>query len=162
MIRPILVQLALVLLCSIVASASEPEAFKGKVVSVHDGDTVTVLHGKNKKTKVRLEGIDAPEIGQPFGESARKALDDMVYGRVVTVEASTIDKYGRTIGRVVRDGSDINFEMVRIGLAWRYDQYSQDPALGRAQQNAQNNHWGLWRDTHPTPPWVWRRIHPLK
>ena len=160
--RALLVSLTFHLLSAWALLASEPQSFKGKVVSVHDGDTITVLHGKGKKTKVRLEGIDAPETNQPFGESSRKALDDMVYGRVVIVEVVTIDKYGRTVGRVLRNDLNANLEMVRLGLAWRYDAYSQDPALGQAQQLAQANRMGLWRDSHPTPPWVWRRIHPLK
>jgi len=143
-------------------AALQAAELRGKVVSVHDGDTLTLLSGKGKKTKIRLEGIDAPEIGQPYGEESRRALDNLVYGRVVTVVVVTTDKYGRTIGQVFLDRYAMNYEMVRIGLAWRYDQYSQDPALGQAQQAARANRWGLWRDSHPTPPWVWRRIHPLK
>lgn len=144
------------------ALGSESFVIKGKVISVHDGDTVTVLSGKGKKTKVRLEGIDAPETNQPYGDISRQALDSLVYGRVVTIVAITTDKYGRTVGRVWRDGVDMNKEMVRVGLAWRYDAYSMDPVLGQAQQVARANHWGLWRDPHPTPPWVWRHLHPLK
>ena len=142
--------------------AGDLEQFRGKVVSVHDGDTLTLLHGKGKKTKIRLEGIDAPEIGQPFGDASRQALDDLVFGRVVTIVPVTVDRYGRTIGRVLIDRFDVNFEMVRSGLAWWYEHYSDEAALGQAQRYARARHWGLWQDAHPTPPWVWRELHPSR
>lgn len=154
--------LVLLLLLSSGLSAADLRQVTGKVVGVHDGDTVTVLHGKGKKLKVRLEGIDAPETNQPFGDASRQALDTMVYGKVVTVVPTTVDKYGRTVGRVWLRQFDVNREMVRIGLAWWYDHYSQEAALAQAQQQARYYHWGLWQDSHPTPPWVWRDIHPLR
>ena len=40
---------------------------EGKVINVHDGDTVTLLDQSNKKTTIRLQGIDAPELKQAFG-----------------------------------------------------------------------------------------------
>ena len=154
--------IALLLLIPLGLSAADLRQVTGKVVGVHDGDTVTVLHGKGKKLKVRLEGIDAPETNQPFGDGSRQALDTMVYGKVVTIVPSAVDKYGRTVGRVWLGRFDVNREMVRIGLAWWYDRYSQETALSQAQQQARYYHWGLWQDPHPTPPWVWRDIHPLR
>lgn len=152
---------ALLLLSVPVIAKGEMPPITGKVVSVHDGDTLTLLYGKGKKLKVRLADIDAPETNQPYGDASRQALDDMVYGHVVTVVPVTVDKYGRTVGQVWRGKVAINLEMVRQGLAWRYDHYSQDPVLGQAQQQARAQRWGLWHDAHPTPPWVWREIHPL-
>ncbi len=173
MMRPLLAFVAVLLLCPGCTPATTPAAsvstrqgagITGKVVSVHDGDTLTLQSGGkgSKKLKVRLEGVDAPEIGQPYGDASRQALNNMVYGRVVTIVPVTTDKYGRTVGRVLLGRFDVNGEMVRIGLAWWYDRYSQEVALGHAQQQAQYYRWGLWRDPHPTPPWVWRNIHPLK
>ena len=141
--------------------AAERAEITGKVVSVHDGDTLTLLQGR-KRLRIRLEGIDAPEIGQPYGDASRQALDDMVYRRVVTIVPTTVDKYGRTVGRVLLGSFDVNLELVRIGLAWRFDRYSQEVAIGEAQQRASMNRLGLWQDPHPTPPWVWRDLHPLK
>ncbi|MDB6117318.1 MAG: putative prophage MuMc02, nuclease [Verrucomicrobiaceae bacterium] len=144
--------------------ARHQKGIAGKVVSVHDGDTLTLQSGGrgSKKLKVRLEGIDAPEIGQPYGDVSRQALNNMVYGRMVTIVPVTVDKYGRTVGRVVLGRLDVNGEMVRIGLAWWYDRYSQDAGLSQAQQQARYYHWGLWRDENPTPPWTWRNIHPRR
>ncbi len=152
----------LLLFLSARLNAADLRQVTGKVVGVHDGDTITLLHGKGKKLKVRLEGIDAPETNQPFGDASRQTLDTMVWGKVVTIVPTAVDKYGRTVGRVWLGQFDVNREMVRIGLAWWYDRYSQETALGQAQQQARYNRWGLWSDPNPTPPWVWRNIHPLR
>jgi len=158
---PALVWLVLFTACASLP-ASDTEEFTGKVIRVHDGDTLTLLKSKRKHLQIRLEGIDAPEIGQPFGDESRVALDGMVYGRQVTIRPVTIDKYGRTIARVFLGTLDVNLEMVRLGFAWRYDHYSQEQALGLAQQQARGQKWGLWQDRNPTPPWDWRHSHPLK
>ena len=134
----------------------------GLVVGVHDGDTITLRCADGRKLKVRLEGIDAPEIGQPYGDVSRLALDGMVYRRNVTIVPVTVDKYGRTVARVLVGGLDVNLELVRLGLAWRYDRYSLEAALGAAQLQAKAAGLGLWHDPNPTPPWVWRTLHPWK
>jgi micrococcal nuclease len=155
----------LVLLAAVPWSpAADPSAdITGKVVRVHDGDTLTLLKtGSHKHLQIRLEGIDAPEMDQSFGNESRLALDGMVYSRQVTIHPVTIDKYGRTIARVFLGTLDVNLEMVRLGFAWRYDHYSQEPALGFAQEHARELKWGLWQERHPVPPWDWRHAHPLK
>ncbi len=134
----------------------------GKVIRVSDGDTLTLLTAAHEKLQIRLEGIDAPEMDQPYGKESRLALDGMVYRREVTVRPVTIDKYGRTVGRVFLGTLDVNLEMVRLGLAWRYDHYSQEPALGQAQEQARAKRWGLWQDRNPTPPWDWRHAREQK
>ncbi len=146
--------------CLTAAHASEPADITGKVIRVHDGDTLTLLPTVSRKhLQIRLEGIDAPEIDQPFGEESRAALDGMVYGRLVTIRPVTIDKYGRTVARVFLGTLDVNLELVRLGLAWRYDHYSQEQALGEAQRQAREQKRGLWQDRHPIPPWDWRHSH---
>ena len=59
--------------------AAPPSTLTGKVVSVHDGDTLTVLDAASSQRFIRLHGIDAPEAKQPFGNVARKALADPVF-----------------------------------------------------------------------------------
>ena len=88
----------------------------GKVISVTDGDTLTLLVGKTQ-IKVRLEGIDAPDRGQPFGTKARQALSEEVFGKTVQMEDLGKDRYKRTLG-VVRVGDrHVNLELVREGWA---------------------------------------------
>ena len=58
-------------------AAGNAGAFSGKVVGVHDGDTITVLRADKSQVSVRLNQIDAPELGQAFGQAAKKALAGM-------------------------------------------------------------------------------------
>ena len=72
----------------------------GTVVSIADGDTITVLDADNVQHKIRLEGIDAPERKQPFGTRSRQNMANLVFGKPVRVEARKQDRYGRTVGKV--------------------------------------------------------------
>jgi micrococcal nuclease len=127
-----------------------------KVVSVHDGDTITCLTEDKKQIKVRLDAIDAPELGQPFGQAAKKALSDMVFGKSVTVIEKKKDRYGRTIAHVLVDGRDTNLLMLEQGMAWHYKQFSSNKRLQQAEEEARASQKGLWADHNPTPPWEWR------
>jgi micrococcal nuclease len=62
------------------------------VVGVHDGDTLTGITASNEQVKVRLDAIDAPEIKQPYGQAAKKALSDMFFGKEVVIYPKTKDK----------------------------------------------------------------------
>jgi len=72
-------------------------AFNGKVVSIHDGDTITVLSGK-EQIKVRLYGIDAPEKKQDYGQRSKQFLASLIAGQVIEVEPKGKDRYKRTLG----------------------------------------------------------------
>ncbi len=138
------------------AAAAEPPPFTGKVVSVHDGDTLTVLDAANVQHKVRLHGIDAPERKQAFGTVARERLAGLTAGKSVTVLPHDRDKYGRTVAGIEVEGQDVNRQMVAEGLAWHYVRYSRDPGLAAAEREARAAGRGLWRDREPVPPWEWR------
>ena len=129
----------------------------GRVVGVHDGDTLTVLTAGNVQIKVRLVEIDAPEIKQPFGQQSKQALSALVFGKDVEIRATGKDRYGRTLARVFLDGTDVNLAIVKAGMAWRFDKYSKDGAFGTAQQEAQRARRGLWADAAPVAPWEWRK-----
>lgn len=138
------------------AAAIAAEPLTGKVVSVTDGDTVRVLDAANVQHKVRLDGIDAPERGQPFGTVARDRLAALVMGKAVTVHAHGQDKYGRTLGRIEVDGQDVNHRMVADGMAWHYSRFNNDARLAAAERQARAAKRGLWADAKPVPPWEWR------
>ncbi len=130
----------------------------GKVVGVHDGDTLTLLVDGNREVKIRLDGIDAPELGQPFGKNAKAALSATVFEKAVTVKVGTTDRYGRTIGRIYLNDQDVNLGMVRTGFAWWYRQYApKDGALEMAEKYAKIRKDGLWADLEPIAPWEWRK-----
>lgn len=135
----------------------------GKVVSVADGDTITVLDGSNGQHKVRLSGIDAPEKKQPFGNVSKKSLSDLVFNRQVDVEWHKEDRYGRKVGKVLIRDLDVNLEQVKRGMAWFYRKYKgelvQEDRVNyvQAQQEAEANKIGLWIDENPIPPWDFRK-----
>jgi micrococcal nuclease len=74
--------------------------FSGKDIGVTDGDTITVLHD-HRPEKIRLNGIDAPEKGQPFAEKFRQFTTGLAFGQDVTVRVTGRDRYGRTIAGVI-------------------------------------------------------------
>src|SRR5262245_3710588 len=98
----------LILMSLCLSVAAQPTTITGKVVGVADGDTITVLDASNTQHKIRLDGIDAPESAQDFGQRSKQSLSDMVFGKVVTVTSGKKDRYGRTVGKVTLDGRDIN------------------------------------------------------
>lgn len=151
----------LILLATANAHAEE---LLGKVVGVSDGDTVTVIDSNTKQHKIRLNGIDAPESSQDFGQASKRNLSALVFGKDVTVRWSKRDRYGRIIGTVLRNDEDVNLAQLRAGFAWYFRQYERDvPSQMRAtyaaaEAEARQAHRGLWAQPNPTPPWEFR--HP--
>ncbi|MGD1047301.1 MAG: thermonuclease family protein [Candidatus Krumholzibacteriaceae bacterium] len=116
-----------------------------------------MLHD-GKAEKVRVNGIDSPELGQPFGMNAKQYASTLIFGRVVTVRTFGTDRYGRTLGdAVLADGRSLSREMVRAGFAWWYRQYSNDRGLEALETEARQSRRGLWADASPTAPWAWRK-----
>jgi endonuclease YncB( thermonuclease family) len=119
--------------------APEPKTITGKVVSIADGDTLTVLDDAKVQHKIRLHGIDAPKKVQPFGTKARESLAAKVFGKIVRVEVVDVDRYRREVGRIYLGLRFINLEMVRDGIAWRfvrYDRRANSPTLSaRPERN---------------------------
>ena len=136
--------------------ADPPKPFVGKVVSVADGDTITVLLDKQQH-RIRLEGIDAPEGHQDFGSKAKKVLSDKVFGKDVLVKWTRRDKYRRILGHIYLGDRFINLELVQEGMAWHYKQYSKDRALAQAEREAKEAKRGLWAQPNPIPPWEFRK-----
>ena len=136
---------------------------QGKVVSVADGDTLTVLDDNKTQHKIRLQGIDAPEKAQAFGQKSKQSLNQLVHSKMVTVEFEKKDKYGRTVGKVLLNGTDVCLEQIKLGMAWHYKQYQSEQSkedrdtYAQAEQTAKAQAAGLWKDKSPTPPWAFRR-----
>jgi micrococcal nuclease len=131
----------------------------GKVIKVADGDTITVLAPNKDWVKVRLEGIDAPEKSQEFGESSRLALSALVAGKIVDVFSTRKDRYGRTLGWIEVDGIDVNRRMVADGWAWQFTKYNSESKLAQLQQDAKRSRKGLWKAPNPPmPPWEYRDL----
>lgn len=131
--------------------------FEGTVTGVLDGDTIKVLHDGHEDV-VRLNSIDCPEKEQPFRQEAKKFTSTKCFGRRVTIDSDKHDRYKRTLGDVIlQDGSLLNAELVRAGLAWWYRYFAPDnKVLERLEQQARDAKRGLWADPNPTPPWEFR------
>jgi endonuclease YncB( thermonuclease family) len=130
---------------------------QGLVVSVHDGDTLTVLV-ERQQIKVRLAEIDAPELRQPFGNRSKQSLAELCFQVTAKVEQIARDRYGRSVGKVECAGVDAGAHQVATGMAWVYDRYSKPSSpLYRLQDGAKAARRGLWAESEPVPPWEWRR-----
>lgn len=130
--------------------------YTGKVIHVSDGDTIKILVNR-QQLKIRLAEIDAPELHQAFGRKSKKALGNLIFGKIVTVEQIDTDRYGRIVGKVHLENVYINADMVRTGNAWVYRKYAKDQDLYGLENEARLNRRGLWTDANPTPPWEWRK-----
>jgi endonuclease YncB( thermonuclease family) len=153
--------IALILL--FVACNLSAATLQGMVVHVADGDTLTVLDDQKTQHKIRLQGIDAPEKSQPFGQKSKQSLSHLVHSQIVTVEFQKKDKYGRTVGKVLLNGTDVCLEQIKLGMAWHYKQYQSEQSkedrdtYAQAELTARTQAVGLWKDKSPTAPWEFRR-----
>jgi micrococcal nuclease len=122
--------------CLVFLSLNVFADYSGVVLSIHDGDTITILEkGAPKKTKVRLLGVDTPEVdfnGRTQGEMAFKARD---YLRsliplnseiIVKPQEKSLDSNGRTLGQIYYQGQDINYLMLKAGWGALYFIYPFD------------------------------------
>jgi len=126
---------------------------EGLVVSVHDGDTLTVLVEK-QQIKVRLAEIGAPELRQASGNRSRQSLADLCFQQSAKVEQIARDRYGRSVGKVECRTVDTSTRQVATGMAWVYDRYSKPGnPLYPLQNAAKAARRGLWADNEPMPPW---------
>ncbi len=149
----------LLALCCCIALSAQAETFSAKVIAVMDGDTVMVLRD-GQKLKVRLANIDAPEKDQAFGKQSRDSLLEMVGKKQVQIDSQAVDQYGRIVGLLSVDGTNVNQEQVKRGMAWEYSHYHSDKTYIALQDRAQQAHRGLWAQANPQPPWQWRKLHP--
>lgn len=129
----------------------------GKVTGVHDGDSFTLLAPGNVEMKIRLHGVDCPELKQDYGQRAKQFTSSQIFGKTVTVKSSKKDRYGRTIGTVyLANGQILNELLLQNGLAWHYKKYDSNAYWAQLETNARNAKRGLWAISNPIPPWTYR------
>lgn len=159
---PLAVKVLATAFCAMYFQLLQADMLHGRVVSVADGDTLTILDAANQQFKIRLAGIDAPEKKQPFGQVSKQHLTSMVFGKSVAVEWLKKDRYQRNLGKILLGGIDVNREQIKSGMAWHYKKYERDQPLADRQlyadseANAQQRRMGLWSDVSPVPPWEFR------
>jgi endonuclease YncB( thermonuclease family) len=124
-----------------------------RVRKVADGDTVEV----QRFGRIRLHEIDAPELSQPYGPAARRALVRKIRSKNVRIVVYDTDQYGWKVAKIWLGDRDITREMVRERYAWAYRDYLWDWSLIADERVARNEGRGLWARDNPIPPWKWRR-----
>jgi len=135
-----------------------PVTFNAQVVRVIDGDTIHVIRDNQDRVKVRLFGIDAPELNQRDGAASGRYLSVRIGDQSVQIVSHGYDDYGRLLGEVIdSSGVNINEEMVRYGLAWVYRRYVKTTDWLTLEKTARAHGAGLWRRRHPVPPWQHRK-----
>ena len=137
--------------------AEKTKVIIGKCTRVSDGDTIHVVTGGNVKFKVWLDRIDAPEKDQPYGKESTAYLSSLIRGKTVRVEWVKKDQYGRVLGIVYLDKTDVNLQMVSSGNAWHYSYFDKTPAYSAAESAAKEQKLGLWRGENPINPYEWRK-----
>ena len=152
-----------------IGGVSDDAEIRGRVVRIADGDTITILSAAGRagsmnppfpyatQHKIRLNGIDAPESHQAFGQKSKQYLSSLVFGKDVRVKYKSRDKYGRILGTIYVDGLDINLEMLRAGLAWHYKRFDANPEYAAAEASAHAARLGLWQDKNPINPYDFRK-----
>ena len=101
------------------APRDAPRALRG-TCHVIDGDTIVI-----GRTKIRLAGIDAPELDQPYGQKAKWAMVGLCKGQVITTELTGETSHDRLVGTCfLPDGRDIGAELIKQGLALDWAMFS--------------------------------------
>jgi micrococcal nuclease len=121
--KALMCRLLILILFLLLPSIAFSETITGKVIKVADGDTITILTPGNKQIKIRLSAVDTLEGGQAYGKKAKQFTSKMVYKKSVQVDKETIDRYGRTVGFVHVNGTNLNKQIVANGYGWVYRKY---------------------------------------
>lgn len=133
------------------------DTVSGKVVFVVDGNTVLVVDDSKDSLLVILTGIDSPELGQEYGDDARRFLEKLVLKKEVVIELTGKDRKGNQLGIVLIKGkTDLRVELLKEGLAWTAEK-NPTPELEQLRIEAEQKKIGLWKLGNPTPPWTYRR-----
>ena len=154
----------LFLLCT--AASAEAMVLRGVVSEVRDGQSIVVISG-GRKFNVLLQGVDAPELNQEFGETSRQHLANLVLDKAVDVHFSQLQSEHVT-AKVFSNQLDVGLQVIRDGAAWfdgvgNHSLTDDERGLyAEAERIAQTEKRGLWSDGSPVPPWKWRRAQEAK
>ena len=136
---------------------AQSDDYLATCVRVIDGDTLTVADENQNLHRIRIVGMDAPELAQPYGRAAKAALSELVLHKEVHVVPAGVDKYNRELA-VLRIDSvvgqiDVAEMMISNGHAFSYGGQHY-----KAQEYAAERHLGVWSDArYQERPWLYRR-----
>ncbi len=148
------------------------DTIRGRVTSIVDGDTITIVDEAKATHRIDLHGIDAPEGGQSFGAKSTGNLNRLASGK--TVRADCVKRGRRdtrlcTVWTYPADCTacgytlDLGLMQVLQGYAWhfKYSESAQSAQMQAqysvAELEAKSKKAGLWAEASPIAPWVWRK-----
>jgi endonuclease YncB( thermonuclease family) len=151
----------MILFLWVLAGSVQAHTLQGKVTRVSDGDTLWVaVDSKSKPIKLRLQGMDAPEICQLWGKEAQQALNARLLGQTVSLKILAKDDYHRSLGRITHRGQDVGQWLVREGHAWSYSYSRRAGPYAADQAQAQAGRLGLWASMiRPVEPRQFRQAN---
>ena len=154
----VLMLIFVLLLSSRAAEASDMPAVK-QIVEVVDGNTLKVTTIEDDTFTVKLKGVDAPELGQAFGQESLEYLRELVAEKNVLVEYSGKDRWGnRLVFVTTKSGKNINELMIKEGYGWVDRFFVSHDNLMDLQETAKAKNAGLWVNEEPMSPWVYDRL----
>lgn len=159
--RKLAVVAALLVSCPVMA-AGKLDAIC-EVVGISDGDTFTAKCPTGQ-TRVRFQGIDAPESKQPYSNYSRQYLAQLIFRQNVRiVQTKNTKSYDRIVANVYDSaGTDIGLKMISAGLAWHYKAFAKEQSTtdrlkySNAESQAKKSKLGFWIEPNPIPPWEFR------
>ncbi len=136
-------------------SSNLPNPLKAEVIGIQDGDTIElkfIFDGKKaglrqgKPVRIRFLHINSPERGKPFYKVAKQYTSERCFRKIVTIKhTGEFDRYGRLLGEVVLpNGSVLNKELVKKGLAIHFKKYSNSVEYANLEIDAQKKKLGIW------------------
>ncbi len=139
---------------------AEP-SLRVQVLHISDGDTLWVkpMADKGRRTKVRIQGIDAPELCQAGGPAAKAALQRWAQAAPLSMTVTGRDQHGRVLANLHSGPTDVGEALVREGQAWSY-RFQTDPGPYAAQERqARQEKRGVHADPGAQHPRDFRRRH---
>lgn len=143
--------------------AAPPKQMQARVGDVRDGDTIVVIDPQQKRYVVQMDGVDAPELDQPYGETSKKNLERRLYKKNVVVVWNKTGTDGTLVAKVMVNNGDFNQLQLRTGSAWATGEitvnYSGNDKkkYAAAEAVAKEKQLGLWRNPGAVAPWEWRK-----
>lgn len=134
-----------------------------KVLKVKDGDSIVVTTSKGQKD-LRIWGIDAPEKGQPYANTSKKLLEELVLNKHVRIQSPKTDKFNRDLAFISvtnssnPKGLDVGSILISRGLAWHFNpDPKHDKPYKDLETKARNKKMGIWSEINPKSPEDFRR-----
>ena len=110
-----------------------------------------------RKYRIRMRGIDAPELKMTYGKESKSALVKLIGGKRTTIHVYGQDQFDLYVGDVYCNGVFIQEKMLKNGHAWHFTTYDKRPEFAKWEREARAAQRGLFASLNPEKPWDWRR-----